>query len=130
MASTTDGLGRTPPARVGGAHRAGDRIVEQQRGAVSGEDHQGNTGGIGYQAVALGVIPVAQAIAVLFRHHPDDIRMDLHGHDQFLRVKAQSLTQNVQVFLHILHAVTPADGQVQAGLGAGADTAKAGGEAV
>ena len=67
---------------------------------------------------------------VFFRHHPDDVRMDLQCHHQFFRVEAHGAAEAAEVFLHVFQRVPPAYGQIQAALGAGADAAKTGGEPV
>ena len=57
----TDSLGCTPPAGVGSTYSAGHRVVEQQRCAVRGEHQQRHPGIIGYQGIALGILPMAES---------------------------------------------------------------------
>lgn len=123
-------LGGTPPTGVSRPHRPGHRVKKQHRGAVGGEHQQRHLRGVRHESVALGVIFVAEAPAVPVGDHPDDVRMGLPGHHQLLRVKAQGTSQPPEVFHHVFHGVPPAVGQIQAGLGAGAHPAIAGGEAV
>ena len=46
------------------AHRSGHRIVEQNRGAVSGKDPQSHTGGVGNKTVALRVGMVVKTVGI------------------------------------------------------------------
>ena len=46
---------------MGCSHGAGDRVVEQNGGAVGSENQQGSAGVIGDQGIALGIGPVIDA---------------------------------------------------------------------
>ena len=50
-----------PPAGMNSAYGSGNRIIEQNRGAVGGEHHQGKARRVGDQTVALRVVAVGNA---------------------------------------------------------------------
>ena len=61
---------------------------------------------------------------------PDDVRVHLPGEHQHLRIKADGLPQNAEIFGHIGRVIAPVQTQVQAVQMPGADTAQTGGEAM
>ena len=121
---------RCPASRVGSAHGAGYRVMEKHGCTIGGEDHQGHTGIIGDDRVALRVVPVEAAAAVISSHHPNDVRMGLPGQHQIIQPKAQGISQNGQILPDILFRFPFLDGNVQGIENSGADTAVAGGEAM
>ena len=73
---------------------------------------------------------MAEAVGILIRHRPDDVRMGLTGQHQLSGVEAQSICQDADVGFHIFHGVPPAMGQIQTRLAAHAHTPMPGGEAM
>ena len=122
--------GGTPPAGMGSAHGAGNGIMEQNRGAVGGEYHQGHPGVVCYQGIALGIIPVEAPIAVRPSHRTDDVRMGLPGQHQVVGGKPKGFPQNFDVPADVFFCFPFLDGDAQRIKDSGADTVEAGGEAM
>ena len=122
--------GSAPPARVGRAHGPGDGIVEEDGGTVGGEDGQGHAGIVGHQCVALGVIPVEAPVAVRPGDSTDPIRMGLPGQHQIADAKTQDISQDAEIFRHMLRRLIQLHGDIHTGKRPGAHPAEAGGEAV
>ena len=115
---------------MAGSHGPGDRVVEQHRGAVGGEDHQGGARVAGDEAVTLGIGVVVEAQVVTMGHKTHDVRVDLVGQYQLMGVETQGVTQNAVVFRNIFGVISPAHANVQTRQSTPADTPQPGGEAV
>ena len=83
----------------GAPHRPADRVVEQNRDAVGGENEEGQAGHVGDQAVRAVVVPgPGEALAgVRLRHHPDGVLMDLPAQNHPLPVHSQRLAEEAVV---------------------------------
>ena len=122
--------GGAAPAGMDRAHSPGDGIVEEDGGAVGGEDHQTHAGLIGNQGITLGIFMMVQTDVVGTAHPADDVGMGLMAQHQILRRKADALAQDPVVFHHVGILIAPVHGDVHAPPDAGADTGQPGGKAV
>ena len=114
-----------PPACVDGPYGPMHRVIEQDGAAVGGKDHQGKIGGVGDEGVHLRVVPRAeQALSGILRRNKTDVfRVGLLGENSALCRHPHSGAEPAIVLPHIFVAVAPADAQVQAVPGGGADAA-------
>lgn len=113
------------PACVDGSNGPMHRIKEQDGAAIGGKDHQRKTGAIGDESVHIRIVPgVEEALAgVLVRDLADILRMGLLSENGALRRNAHSGAESAVVLPYIFVTVAPADAQVQAVPGGGADAA-------
>ena len=101
--------GSAPPSGVSPAYGTRHRIVEEDGGAVRGEDHQGGARSIRHQSIAVRQVPPVKANApILFGDLVNDIRMDLSGQSHLVGIKAQGRPQNGIVLPHLFRVVSPA----------------------
>ena len=125
-----DGGGGASPAGMGGANGTGHRVMEENGGAVGGEDHQGGTGVTRHQGVTLGIAPVERSHMIRFGYHPDPVGVGLAGQNQIFHPEIQGGSQNREVFGNIFFGFALFHGDVQTVKLACADAAEPGGKAV
>ena len=125
-----DPRGGAPPPGMDRAHGAGDRIPQEDGGAVGSEDHQARARLIGDEGVAFWIFMVVQADVVGPADFSDDVGMGLMAQDQLLEGKTDALTQDPVVFRHIFIRIAPVHGDIQAAPDALADAGEPGGKAM